>query len=286
MYSKVMSKYAWATDIHLDHIDDEGRLVRFAESLVASDPTGVLITGDISNSKTLVYHLSLLERVVQRPVYFVLGNHDYWDGEIEPVRKSMQELTNMSQFLKYMPMSPYVVLTPGTALVGHDCWYDAQCGDPLNSRFMMNDWSMTKDFIQHSGGYSFMSRFHEIRDRASLISQVQKLAHEGVMHIHNGIKLAARHHKSIVVMAHYPPFQESHVYNGDVGDDQAQPWYTCKMLGDMLLDAARAYPDVKFTVLAGHTHGFYRGNHAPNLEVNVGGAAYGRPNVARLIEVP
>src|SRR5262249_35847749 len=185
-----------------------------AESLIASEPPGIFITGDISNAQRLVYHLSVIERVAQRPVYFVLGNHDYYNGEIEPVRKSMRELTNLSQFLKYLPLSPYVALTPSTALVGHDCWYDAQLGDPLHSRFLMNDWVMTKDFVQHSGGYKFLSKMHDIRDRASLISQFQKLAHEGVQHIHNGIKAAARYHKNIVIMAHYPPFPESHLYNG------------------------------------------------------------------------
>lgn len=281
-----MGKYVWCSDIHLDHIDRDPSLVEFATKLIATEPVGVLITGDISNAQRLVYHLSVIERVVQRPVYFVLGNHDYYNGDIDSVRKSMQQLSNMSQFLKYLPLTPYVAVTPNTAIVGHDCWYDAQLGDPLHSRFLMNDWVMTKDFVQHSGGYKFMSMARDIKDRASLISHVQKLANEGVRHIHNGIKSAVRFHKNVIVMAHYPPFRESHIYNGKIGDDAAQPWFTCKMLGDMMLDAAKAYPGVNFTVLAGHTHGKYEAQPLPNLKVMVAGAEYGSPGPAGLIEVP
>jgi predicted MPP superfamily phosphohydrolase len=280
-----MGKYAWATDIHLDHIDIDERLVDFAKSLVATEPPGVFITGDISNAQRLVYHLSVIERVVQRPVFFVLGNHDYYGGEIDVVRKSMRDLSNMSQYLKYLPLSSYVALTPSTALVGHDGWYDAYHGDADRSRFTMNDWVMIKDFVPHSGGGKYMRTMGAIKDRAALVAHARKLAHEGVMHVHNGIKSAARYHKNIVVMTHYPPFKESHVYGGRVGDDEAQPWFTSKMMGDMLLDAAKAYPGVNFTVLAGHTHGRYDGKPVSNLEVHVGGADYGRPQLAGLIEV-
>lgn len=280
-----MSKYAWCTDIHLDHIDDDVRLVDFAKSLVTTEPPGIFITGDISNATRLVYHLSVIERVTQRPTFFILGNHDYYGGEIEPVRKAMRELTNMSQFLKYLPLSPYVALTPTTALVGHDGWYDALNGDGDKSRFMMNDWVAIKDFVPHSGGAQFMRMQRDLRDRAGLIAHARKLAHEGVLHVHNGIKSAARYHKSIIVLTHYPPFAESHIYNGQIGDSDAQPWFTSKMMGDMLMDASRAFPGVNFTVLAGHTHGKYDGRPAANLQVHVGGADYGRPGLAGLIEV-
>lgn len=280
-----MTKYAWCTDVHLDHIDRDDALVAFAQSLVTTEPAGVFITGDISNANRLVYHLSVIERVVQRPVFFVLGNHDYYGGEIEPVRKAMRELSNMSQFLKYLPLSPYVALSPSTALVGHDGWYDAHHGNGVRSRFTMSDWVYIKDFIPHSGGASFMRMHGNLRDRDALIAHVRKLAHDGVLHVHNGIKLAARYHKHVVVLTHYPPFRESHIYGGKVGDDEAQPWFTSKMMGDMLLDAAKAFPNTHFTVLAGHTHGRYHGKHAANLEVRVGGADYGQPQLAGLIDV-
>lgn len=280
-----MSKYVWASDIHLDHIDDDAKLVEFANSLVVSDPVGVFLTGDISNANRLVYHLSVLERVVQRPVFFVLGNHDYFYGDIESVRKSMRQVSNMSQYLKYMPLSSYVALSPATALVGHDGWYDAVYGDGDRSRFLMNDWSLIKDYVPASGGGQYMNMMKGVKDKAEVIAISRRLAHEGVTHIMNGIKSAVRYHKNVVVLTHYPPFRESHIYNGAIGDAEAQPWFTSGMMGTMLLDAAKAFPAVSFTVLAGHTHGLYAGQPLPNLKVNVAGARYGRPDVAGTIEV-
>jgi len=152
-----MTKYAWCSDIHLDHLKTEDQIVEFAERLVADNPAGVFITGDVSNAKQVVYHLSVFERVVQRPTYFVLGNHDYYGGDVEGVRKLMKELSNISPFLKYMPTLPYVGLSQATAVVGHDGWYDAMNGDWQASRFMMSDWIYIQDFLPHSGGPRFMS---------------------------------------------------------------------------------------------------------------------------------
>jgi len=278
--------YAWATDIHLDHIADESKIIKFAEKLVETDPAGVFLTGDISSSKKIVYHLSALERIVQRPIYFVLGNHDYYDGDVQTVRKTMREVCSISEFLKYMPLTHYTMLSKDTAVVGHDGWYDALYADPHRSRFLMSDWVLIRDFVPYSGGGQFMNMMGDVKDRYGLVEAVQKLAHEATTHVMLGIKDAVKRFKNIVVLTHVPPFKESHVYNGVQGDDNAQPWFTSKMMGDMLLDAAKTYPDVSFTILAGHTHGPFDGQIVPNLRVSVGEAHYGNPAPQRLITVP
>lgn len=280
-----MSKFAWCTDIHLDHLHDDASLISFAEGLVATDPASILITGDISTAKNLVYHLSAIERVVQRPVFFVLGNHDYWGGDIDTVRKEMKDVCNMSQFLKYLPLSPYTPVSPTTAIVGHDGWYDAYYGDADKSQFVMNDWALIRDYVQFSGGGQFMNINRGVADKAGVISFSRKLAKQGVDHIAAGIKAAVRSYKNIVVLTHYPPFAETHMYQGKIGDVNSQPWYTSRQMGDMLLAAAKAYPNVHFNVLAGHTHGRYDGRILPNLEVHVADAAYGSPGLSGLIDI-
>jgi len=282
-----MAKYAWCTDVHLNFIDDEQRLVEFANSLVVDNPTGIFVTGDISVTSRLIYHLSVLEKVVQRPIYYVLGNHDFYGGDITAVRKTMRELTNMSSYLKYLPTVPYLALTSSTAIVGHDGWYDALYGDWKNSNFMMTDWDSIADFLPMSGGKAGMRGIGGSGnfDKGAIVGQARKLAHEGVTHVMQGIKSAVRYHKNIVVLTHFPPFQESHIYQGNVGNAAHQPWYTSKMMGDLLLQAAAAYPKVNFTVLCGHTHGKYSGKFAKNLTVHVGGAEYYQPQLQSLIEI-
>jgi Icc protein len=269
-----MAKYAWATDTHLDFLgDDPQRLIKFGESLLRDGPTGIFLTGDVSTARKLVYHLSVIEKVVQRPIYFVLGNHDYYGGTIEQVRKAMRELTNVSPYLRYMPTMPYYALSPMTAVVGHDCWYDALLGDPMASTFGMVDWTAIGDFIPVNG------------NKATIVTLARKLAHEGVTHVHNGIKAACRYHSNIVVLTHYPPFAQAHIHEGRPGDANAMPWFTCKMMGDMLMDAAKAFPHVNFTVLAGHTHGKADYKPANNLTVHVGASTYGAPQLQSTLEV-
>jgi Icc protein len=269
-----MARYSWATDIHLDHLGgDNQKLIRFGESLVKDNPSGVFLTGDLSIANQLIFHLAALERIVQRPVYFVLGNHDYYGAPIEPLRQRMRELTNVSPFLRYMPTMPYYSLTPATAVVGHDCWYDANHGDWQNSSFHMADWTAIHDFLPVNG------------NRATIVSQARLLAHAGVKHIHDGIKAATKYHKNIVVLTHFPPFPQAHIHEGQVGDNSALPWYTNKMLGDVMTDASKSFPGVNFTVLAGHTHGKATYQAAANLRVHVGGAEYGNPQLQGLIDV-
>lgn len=269
-----MPHYAWATDIHLDFLQgDQRRLIAFSEKLIEKNPTGVLLTGDISVARELVFHLSAIERVVQRPIYFVLGNHDYYGSNTETIRKNMHELSNMSSFLKYMPTLPYHALTPSTALVGHDGWYDALYGDWQGSSFQMVDWNGIGDFRAVNG------------NKVTIVSTARKLAHEAITHVQHGIKQAVRYHKNVVILTHFPPFRESHVHKGRVGDDYSQPWFTSKMMGDMLLDASKTFPGINFTVLAGHTHGKWDGQVASNLMVHVGGAEYNEPALQGLVEI-
>jgi predicted MPP superfamily phosphohydrolase len=269
-----MATYAWATDTHLDLLANNTQaVIHFAESLVAQNPTGIFLTGDIATAKSLVYNLSAIERVVQRPVYFVLGNHDYYGGNTEQVRKTMRELTNASPFLRYMPTMQYYALSPATAVIGHDGWYDALYGDFNNSNFSMNDWTAIQDFAQVNG------------NKATVATVARKLAKESTMFVHDAIKKAVRYHKNIVILTHVPPFAEAHMHLGKPGEPTAMPWFTSKMMGDMLRDAANAFPTVNFTILAGHTHGKADVKIAPNLTCHVGGAEYYKPMLQGTLEV-
>jgi len=269
-----MAMYGWASDVHLDFLRGDSRqLVAFAESLVANDPTGIFLTGDVSNSKELVFHLSAIERVVQRPVYFVLGNHDFYSNSIEEVRKQVNEVSNVSSYLKHVMTIPYVALTPQTALVGADGWYDAYNGDWRLSSFEMNDWRAIAEF------------YHVRGSKQSIVNEARRLSLESATHVHDSIKKAVKYHKNVIVLTHVPPFKESHIYEGRVSDDGAQPWFTSQLMGNVLLDAAKAFPAHSFKVLCGHTHGEFHGAFANNLEVHVAGAEYGKPRLQGLVEV-
>ena len=67
-------KLAWATDIHLDHASEAARR-KFCRS-VHEQADALVVTGDIAESHTLGSALTAIATLTERPVYFVLGNHD------------------------------------------------------------------------------------------------------------------------------------------------------------------------------------------------------------------
>jgi predicted phosphohydrolase len=264
-----MTKLAWCSDIHLEFLDDNS-VMAFARQLQESNTEGVLITGDISNSQRLIYHLSALERGVGQRIFFVLGNHDYWGSSLENVRKNMHGLHNVSQYLKYMTELSYVPVTPITAVVGDDGWYDANYGNWKTTLLKLNDWQNTHDFIQVGGAANV----------AAVVGVARKIAHEGTTHLMNSIKAAIRYHKHLIVITHVPPYSQL------AGPAEGIPWFSNKYMGDMLTAAAAAYPNIKFTVLCGHSHYESVINVSANMTVRSAAATYGKPAIAGIIDAP
>lgn len=276
-------KLAWFTDIHLDHVNDIGTTISgLAHASAKCD--SVIITGDISLANMLIGHLMLLDQILEKPIYFVLGNHDYYFSNIRVVRKHVIDACRSMSYARYLAAIPYVKLTNETALIGHDGWYDALNGNPRNDVMLMNDWIRIQDFSPAiKGGLG-----NRMLDKSMIIQIAQAICVAAVKHVADGIKLAIRDkHKNIIVATHVPPFKES--YNSDKhrGLDIADvlPWYTSKTMGDMLLSAAKTYPHIKFTILSGHSHSHYDQDLLNNLNVRVGKSLYGSPQIAGYVDI-
>ena len=90
-----MRRLAWLTDLHLnfltpDHIDRLCRDVREAGT------DAVLIGGDIGEAPDVVEQLEGLDARLGLPLYFVLGNHDFYRGSIARVRAEVRALCALS----------------------------------------------------------------------------------------------------------------------------------------------------------------------------------------------
>jgi len=273
-----MANWAWLTDIHLDHLQDD-RLIEFTEACKNVQCDGYFITGDLSNSWKLIEHLGFLEAAWQRQIIVCLGNHDFWGSSFESVRRRMNELTKFSPYVKYVSSVKYIPLNDSTCVLGHDGWYDAQNGDAKNSRFLMQDWLQIQDFANITRGAQSFDNL----DKNAIIALSQKLASDSVVHVHQAIKDAVRYYDNIIILTHVPPWQEAHVHGGTRGDAMALPWYTSKMMGQLIESAAKTYENVKFTVLSGHTHGRTRVDIGKNITCYVGHADYVNPQIQRII---
>ena len=121
-------KLAWLTDIHLNFIDENARQ-KFYKEIIDTRCEGILITGDIAEAPCLIDILNEMANCINKPIYFVLGNHDYYRGQINEVRNAMTALTNKQKNLFWLPASGMHKLDNDTILIGQDGWADGRLGD-------------------------------------------------------------------------------------------------------------------------------------------------------------
>ena len=126
----------WATDVHLNFVEDE-EIDAFYDRMATSEASVVLLGGDVGEAASVEGYLERCAAKVQRPVYFVLGNHDYYGGYIRDVRDQLRH--TQSDWLRWLPSCGVVRLGNGTALVGHGGWGDARLGDFEASSVVLSD---------------------------------------------------------------------------------------------------------------------------------------------------
>jgi len=265
-------KFAWLTDIHLNFLDVNARS-EFYDSVIATHCDFVLITGDIAEAPSISDILEEMSNHIKRPIYFVLGNHDYYQGQISEVQQEMIALTQSEKHLFWMPSSGPQVLEKDTILLGQDGWADGRYGDYENSRVALNDSRLIADLFQE-----------QIIGKYPLLEKMQALADQDAEQLrHNLIDSIKQYHpKKLIVLTHVPPFKEACLYEGKMSGDEFLPFFSSKATGDVLIEAARDNPDSEFLVLCGHTHA--KAEHQPlgNLTVKVGRAEYYHPEVLEL----
>jgi predicted phosphohydrolase len=272
----------------MDAISKPKKLRKFLESIEKTEAKNIVITGDIScceihprkNAPKLLVHLEMISKAAgpDRMVYFVLGNHDYWQTSIDQVRKVISHFhTNMPvrySNLRWLGASAPIPLNNETVLVGHDGWYDGRNGDTLGllrTNSFMNDWWKIMDFSEAMlGGI--------VHDIPFLLSTMERLADTGTEFIKKNVLEAINSgFKKIVIATHFPPFAESALDSRKGRVDIF--WvglYSNRLLGIELLDIAQNHPEIEILILCGHAHSgcTYRKD---NVTCLTGQAEYGSP---------
>ena len=236
-------KLTWLTDIHLNFLDDEERKI-FYQKIINSNCEAVLITGDIAEASSLVNILQEMVGHFKKPIYFILGNHDYYRGQVSAVRENIAMLTKSQKQLFWLPASGIQILNNDTILLGQDGWADGRFGDYKNSNVTLNDSRMIIDLFQAKilGKFNLLEKMQELADRDAFA-----LAHDLTEAIN-------QNPKKIIVLTHVPPFKEACLHQGKISDDNWLPYFSSKVMGDVLLQTAKDNPCIEFLVLCGHTH--------------------------------
>ena len=254
-----MSKVAWATDIHLDWATPQQR-DRFYASFGATGADAALISGDIGEGKNTAHWLREMAGVFRQPIYFVLGNHDFYGGSIPQVRRDIRQLAASGPGLVYLPAAGVVELGPETGLIGHDGWGDARLGDYEGSQVFLSDFVTIKELaaVNH--------------DRALLHARLRSLGDEAAAHVARVLPEALARYRQVVFLTHVPPFREAAWHEGQYSADDWLPYFSCRAVGETLLEIMRQHPARQLLVLCGHTHGSGESQIRENLRVLTGGA--------------
>lgn len=264
-------KLAWLTDIHLNFLETEER-IQFYNDIIKTKSNAVLITGDIAEAPSVSKILKEMADQIKIPIYFVLGNHDYYRGSISEVKTKMATLTKTNNQLYWLPALGSQILEEGVMLLGQDGWADGRLGDYANSPVRLNDSRLIEDL------------FHQkILGQYPLLDKMQQLADADAKFLHDDLKYAiSQHPKKIIVLTHVPPFKESCLYQGNMTDDNYLPYFSSKATGDVLTEMAKKHTAVDFLILCGHTHEASIYKPFDNLTVLVGKAEYYQPEVQKV----
>lgn len=269
----------WITDPHLNHLRDGKMLLDFVKRLDARKSDGLLITGDIAESQSLFEFLGLLSGAYRRPIYFVLGNHDYYGAWMKDTKALVKDVCQAvpAGILNWMPDTDVLMINRRTAIVGHDGWYDGQEGKP-GLRFSLEDFYAPRGVTDLIRALSFGSHY--------LFDKLWELGSAAAKHIRSAVtKAHNRGAHRVLILTHVPPFLEASYFRGKPSEARAAPFFVNKVLGDTLLDLAKEFPELKLEVYAGHTHSKREYQVQPNLVVHVGSARYGKlPTFQKPIE--
>ena len=254
-----MKRLAWITDPHLNFLD--GKDAEAFYSALAETPADVFaVTGDIGEAPNVAMFLNALDDHLERPIYFVLGNHDFYRDGFDSVRKKITGLCTACPRLHWIPGAGVVPLTETACLVGHDGWADGRHGDYWKSDVQLNDWRL----IENLAGL----------DRGELLAQLQRLGDEAALHFHKVLPEALARFEHVYVLTHVPPFPEGCTWQGRITTDNWLPHVCCKAVGNALTEAMKSRPDRRMTVLCGHTHQPADAMVLPNLHLVTGAAEY------------
>ena len=252
-------RLAWATDLHLDFVRPD-TYQTFRDELRQHRPDALLITGDISEAPHFDLHLQRLAGLIDGPLYFVLGNHDFYRSSVAEVRT---RAAGLAAPLHWLPAQGIVELTPGAALIGHDGFADARLGNYQRSDVVLND-------------FFFIGELQNL-DRQGRRHRMQELAEESAAHFRHWLPVALDRYPHVIVATHVPPYREASWHEGRLSDDDWLPFFSSRVAGEAITAAAALYPTRRVTVLCGHTHGAGLAHIASNITVHTGGAAYGSP---------
>ena len=252
-------KYIWLSDTHLSMSIIPAMKRRFIDRITSINADGLILTGDISNGLWLESDLRYLAEHHPKPIYFVLGNHDYYWRHMGSVQYDVRRLCAEYKNLIWLTESQQQILSDGVSLVGHEGWFDANCGD-RDSTWWAIDRILNLDFWRAG-------------DHIDQIYMWRAMARQSADVLEEKIVNAVRSSRTVYVATHFPPWEEASRSDGSILEKMWYAYNTNVELGRRLQKIAAA-TDAQITVLAGHTHLMCNLMVSKNLTCRVAPSSY------------
>jgi len=275
---------AWATDLHLDTLgwatrdkrEPKVKIKAFCDKLRYAEAStdGLLITGDIADGHPTDDWFAILKTAYRKPIYFVLGNHDYYNGGIDITTSRVRRYSKTLGGLHWLNDTDGVELSGSTMLIGHDGWYCGTEGDGIESKLCKVAHSVPLADMTPTGiSELYMAAMYGMPRLFDLMAAFAKVSSDVIGS--RARTAAAQGFQRVLIATHVPPFWEASFYKKKKGPAHTAPFYVNKILGDGLLAVAAEHPDVEFVVYCGHAHDAREYEAAPNLTVKTGKARCG-----------
>ena len=258
-----MSTVAWLSDTHLDMVESSW-FDALCSEIRDSDAQAVWLTGDIATGIDVCDWLVQIHHQTALPVYFVLGNHDYYHSSFQDVDQKIQEVLLRHEGIVWMDDKDFVVLGEKTNLIGVGGWGDARAGDFHHTPIRINDHRL----IQDLSNISRDEIYHRLLSRGSMMAN--RLSEQ---------LFRCMDAQTIWVLTHVPPFEEACWYKGKVGDPNWTADFVCVAVGEVLERFALEHPEKNIHVLCGHGHNRGIVHKQRNLVVHTAAAEYRKPRV-------
>lgn len=267
-------RIAWITDPHVNFIADR----EWFRAILDEKPDGVLITGDIAESKSIRGALLAFAEETTRPIYFVLGNHDFYRSSFASVRADVTSAVADVPSLVYLHDRGIVRLSDKTALVGVDGWYDGRNGDFDRSSVVLNDFLVIDDLRKHArigdvGGLRRRMEQYTDADAERLVGFIEKAIDPRL--------------ERLIIATHVPPFAGAARHEGKVSGPDHLPFFSNKAIGLAVMEATKTFRERlggHVEIYCGHTHSEGVIHPAENLSVYTGAAEYYAPSLAGWID--
>lgn len=262
-----MDNYLFLTDPHIDYILSF-KFKSILEKIKKFPIKAIFAAGDFANGNSGLKYLEILQKTTNFPIYYVLGNHDFWGSTFEKTEKLHS--SNKNSNLNYLTsLEKPIRLNDNTCLIGENGWYDGGWG--VNHYLLIS----SLDFLLIKNLSIFSSREEKLR-------AVENLARLSIERLSNKLHLALEEYDTVYLLTHVPPWPDE--TSVDWIDELWKPYNSCKLMAEFLQKVMANYPNKKLKIWAGHTHMDHylvKGN----IEMRVASASLGSINIDTIISI-